>query len=42
MLPRDTSQVYELTVHYDLAAASEEEKGDVNFRIDYTNLLNYW
>ncbi|KAL4976408.1 glycosyl hydrolases family 18-domain-containing protein [Aspergillus desertorum] len=42
ILPRDTSQVYELTVDYDLAAASEEEKGDVNFRIDYTNLLNYW
>lgn len=41
VLPRDTSQVYELTVDYDLAAASEEEKGDVNFRVDYTNLLDY-
>jgi hypothetical protein len=39
---RSSDDVYELTVDYDLAAASEEEKGDVNFRIDYTNLLEYW
>lgn len=42
ILPRDTNQAYELTVDYDLASASEEEKGDVNFRVDYTNLLDYW
>ncbi|KAJ5094625.1 CAZyme family GH18, partial [Penicillium angulare] len=42
IIPRDTSQVYELTVDYDLAAASSEEKGDVNFRVDYTNLLDYF
>lgn len=42
LLPRSSEEVYELTVDYDLAAASEEEKGDVNFRIDYTNLLAYW
>lgn len=42
ILPKDTSQVFELTVDYDLAAASAEEKGDVNFRVDYTNLLKYW
>lgn len=37
-----TEQVYELVTDYDFAAAAEEEKGDVNFRIDYTNLLEYW
>jgi hypothetical protein len=42
ILPRSTTETYKLTVDYDLAAASEEEKGDVNFRIDYTNLLEYW
>jgi hypothetical protein len=39
---RDAAETYELTVDYDLAAASEEQKGDVNFRVDYTNLLEYW
>lgn len=40
---RDTTQQeYELVTDYDLAAAAEEEKGNVNFRIDYTNLLEYW
>ncbi|KAK9413532.1 hypothetical protein SUNI508_11854 [Seiridium unicorne] len=40
---RDTTEEeYELTTDYDLAAAAEEEKGAVNFRIDYTNLLEYW
>ncbi|KAL7651280.1 hypothetical protein ACMYSQ_011013 [Aspergillus niger] len=39
---RSTTQVYELTVDYDLAGASAEAKGDVNFRVDYTNLLEYW
>ncbi|GLA58752.1 hypothetical protein AtubIFM54640_008854 [Aspergillus tubingensis] len=39
---RSTTEVYELTVDYDLAAASAEAKGDVNFRVDYTNLLEYW
>ncbi|KAJ5712178.1 hypothetical protein N7488_006334 [Penicillium malachiteum] len=40
--PRSTDETYELTVDYDLPAAAEEKKGDVNFRIDYTNLLDYW
>ncbi|KAJ5672187.1 hypothetical protein N7507_001314 [Penicillium longicatenatum] len=35
-------EVYELTVDYDLASAATEAKGDVNFRVDYTNLLEYW
>ncbi|KAJ5650264.1 uncharacterized protein N7484_003987 [Penicillium longicatenatum] len=39
---RSTSEVYELTVDYDLASAATEAKGDVNFRVDYTNLLEYW
>lgn len=39
---RADSQIYQLTVDYDLAAAAEDDKGDVNFRIDYTNLLEYW
>ena len=39
---RSTSEVSELTVDYDLASAATEEKGDVNFRVDYTNLLEYW
>ncbi|RMJ27114.1 Glycosyl hydrolases family 18 [Aspergillus sp. HF37] len=42
VLPNSSSDTYELTVDYDLAAASEEQKGDVGFRIDYTNLLEYW
>ncbi|KAJ5918124.1 hypothetical protein N7454_010499 [Penicillium verhagenii] len=42
ILPRSTSHVYELTVDYDFAAAADEKKGDVNFRIDYTNLQEYW
>jgi hypothetical protein len=42
ILPRSTSDTYTLVVDYDLAAAAVEEKGDVNFRIDYTNLLEYW
>ncbi|RDH30342.1 hypothetical protein BDQ94DRAFT_161391 [Aspergillus welwitschiae] len=42
MKPRSTGEVYELTVDYDFAAAAEEQKGDVNFRIDYTNLQEYW
>ncbi|OBT62696.1 hypothetical protein VE03_07107 [Pseudogymnoascus sp. 23342-1-I1] len=37
-----TQQEYELVTDYDLAAAAEEAKGNVNFRIDYTNLLEYW
>jgi hypothetical protein len=42
--PRASTDTYELTVDYDFeaASASEEEKGDVNFRVDYTNLLEYW
>lgn len=40
--PRSSTDTYELTVDYDLAGASEENKGDVNFRVDYTNLLEYW
>ncbi|KUI70319.1 Chitotriosidase-1 [Cytospora mali] len=39
---RADEQVYELTVDYHLAAAAEDNKGDVNFRVDYTNLLEYW
>ncbi|KAJ5653046.1 hypothetical protein N7490_000049 [Penicillium lividum] len=39
---RSTSEVYELTVDYDLASAATEEKGNINFRVDYTNLLEYW
>ncbi|KAH6655949.1 hypothetical protein BKA67DRAFT_675964 [Truncatella angustata] len=40
---RDTTEEeFELVTDYDLAAASEEDKGNVNFRIDYTNLLEYW
>jgi hypothetical protein len=39
---RDTTEDYELVTDYDLAAAADEEKGNVNFRIDYTNLLEYW
>jgi hypothetical protein len=40
---RDTTEEdFELVTDYDLAAAAEEEKGDVNFRIDYTNLQEYW
>lgn len=39
--PRSSTEVYDLTVDYDLASAAQE-KGDVNFRIDYTNLLEYW
>ncbi|KAL4924010.1 uncharacterized protein BDV17DRAFT_295821 [Aspergillus undulatus] len=42
LLPRSAADTYELTVDYDLAGASEEQKGDVNFRVDYTNLLAYW
>lgn len=42
MKARSTGEVYELTVDYDFAAAAEEQKGDVNFRIDYTNLQEYW
>ncbi|KAJ5666169.1 uncharacterized protein N7477_008617 [Penicillium maclennaniae] len=34
---RSTSEVYELTVDYDLASAATEEKGDVNFRNEITN-----
>ncbi|PYH81931.1 hypothetical protein BO82DRAFT_414323 [Aspergillus uvarum CBS 121591] len=42
IIPRSTGDIYELTVDYDFAAAAEEQKGDVNFRIDYTNLQEYW
>lgn len=42
ILPRSSSDTYELTVDYDLAGASPERDGDVNFRVDYTNLLEYW
>lgn len=42
VLPRSSTDTYELTVDYDLAAASPERQGDVNFRVDYTNLLEYW
>nr|WBV74231.1 putative chitinase [Pestalotiopsis kenyana] len=42
-LKRDTTETtYELVTDYDLSAAAEEEMGDVNFRVDYTNLLEYW
>ncbi|OKL57184.1 hypothetical protein UA08_07332 [Talaromyces atroroseus] len=40
--PRSTDEVYELKVDYDFAAAAADEKGDVYFRIDYTNLQGYW
>ncbi|OJJ36372.1 hypothetical protein ASPWEDRAFT_108842 [Aspergillus wentii DTO 134E9] len=42
VLPRSAGQVYDMKVDYDLAAAGEEEKGDVNFRVDFTNLQGYW
>lgn len=42
IIPPSTTDTYSLVVDYDLAAAAVEEKGDVNFRIDYTNLLEYW
>ncbi|KAL3703111.1 hypothetical protein TMatcc_010299 [Talaromyces marneffei ATCC 18224] len=42
ILPRSSTNTYELTVDYDLAGASAERSGDVNFRVDYTNLLEYW
>uniref|UniRef100_A0A093VIR1 chitinase n=2 Tax=Talaromyces marneffei PM1 TaxID=1077442 RepID=A0A093VIR1_TALMA len=42
ILPRSSTDTYELTVDYDLAGASAERSGDVNFRVDYTNLLEYW
>ncbi|KUI54694.1 hypothetical protein VP1G_02085 [Cytospora mali] len=41
MKARADKQVYELTVDYDFAAAAEDDKGDVNFRVDYTNLPEY-
>lgn len=40
--PRSQDETYELQVDYDLPAASSEKKGDVNFRVDYTNLQEYW
>ncbi|KAJ8130004.1 hypothetical protein O1611_g3626 [Lasiodiplodia mahajangana] len=35
-------EVYDLEIDYDLAAAAEDEKGDVRFRVDYSNLESYW
>lgn len=40
--PRSPVDTYELTVDYDLAAASADRKSNVNFRVDYTNLIGYW
>ncbi|KAJ5204380.1 bacteriodes thetaiotaomicron symbiotic chitinase, partial [Penicillium cinerascens] len=42
ILPRSSTNTYELTVDYDFAGASAERDGDVNFRVYYTNLLEYW
>lgn len=42
VLPRSADQVYDMKVDYDLGAAASESKGDVNFRVDYTNLQEYW
>lgn len=42
ILPRLSTDTYILTVNYNLAATSPEIQGDVNFRVDYTNLLEYW
>ena len=40
--PRSADQVYDMNVDYHLGAAASESKGDVNFRVDYTNLQEYW
>ncbi|KAJ5705359.1 hypothetical protein N7536_001048 [Penicillium majusculum] len=40
--PRSADEEYEMTVDYDFKAASPEKKGNVNFRVDYTNLQEYW
>ncbi|OBT52519.1 hypothetical protein VE04_06299 [Pseudogymnoascus sp. 24MN13] len=42
IVPRSVGDTYNLVVDYDLAGAAVEQKGDVNFRIDYSNLVDYW